>query len=69
MIEENDLVITNKRINELIEISTKGVILSIYNNGDAFLIEFINANGETIGNGMETVQKSDIELLVKSKRG
>jgi hypothetical protein len=68
MIEENDIIVTNKQINELIKKNTEGVVLSVYNNGEAFLVEFLDSNGDTIGDGMQTVSKDDIELLIKVQK-
>ena len=68
MIEENDVVKSNKKINDQIGKGTVGAVLSVYNNGEAFLVEFIDANGNTIGDGMETCFKNDIDLFIKVKK-
>lgn len=68
MIEENDVIKTNKRINNEIAEGTEGVVLCVFDKGKEFLIEFIDEKGETIGNGMETVQQADIDLLIKVEK-
>ena len=67
MIEENDIIKANKRINNEIAEGTEGVILYVFDHGKEFLIEFVDNNGDTIGNGMETVKLEDINLLIKIK--
>jgi hypothetical protein len=64
MIEENDIIRTNKRINNEIAEGTKGVVLYVFDK--EFLVEFIDKEGNTIGNGMETVKQEDIDLLIKA---
>ncbi len=67
MIDENDVVKSNKKINDHIEKGTIGTILSVYENGEAFLVEFFDTDGNTIGDGMETCSKNDIDLFIKVK--
>lgn len=68
MIEENDIIKVKIDLNDLIKINTLGVVLSVYDNGNSFLIEFVDNNNETIGSGMEVVQLKNIELVFKFKR-
>lgn len=65
MIEENDVIRANKKLSNEIVKGTEGVVLCVFHEGKEFLIEFVNKNGETIGNGMETVRKEDVDLLIK----
>jgi hypothetical protein len=68
MIEENDVIKANKDINDEITFGTKGIVLSVYQNGEVLLIEFLDINGNTIGNGMETVKSKDVILVKKYKK-
>ena len=52
---ENDVVVSIVDISPIIKKGTKGVILSILEEDKVFLVEFVDKNGETIGDGMETV--------------
>lgn len=63
MFIENNIIISKKEISSQIPKGTKGVILEVYKNGDYYLVEFIDNENYTIGDGMETVFKDDIELV------
>ena len=53
---ENDVIVSIVDISPIIRKGTKGVILSILEEGKVFLVEFVDEKGgDTIGNGMETV--------------
>ena len=63
MFKEHDIIRSNKKLSLEISENTKGVILQVYDNGEAYLIEFIDADGNTIGSGMDTVNYKDIEPI------
>ena len=52
---ENDIIVSIVDISPIINKGTKGVILYVLEEDKAFLVEFFDENGETIGDGMETV--------------
>lgn len=62
MYQENEIVIANKDITPLILKNTKGVIHSIYDNGNYYLVEFVDEYGDTIVDGLETVSYCDIDI-------
>ena len=62
MFLENDTIIAKKDISRQIPKGTKGVILEVYKNGDYYLVEFVDNEYCTIGDGLDTVSKDDIEL-------
>lgn len=68
MYQENEIVMANKDITPLILKNTKGVIHSIYDNGNYYLVEFVDEYGDTIGNGLETVSYCDIDIYPASAR-
>lgn len=63
MIKENDVVKAKIDLTDEIKRDTIGVILSVYENGNSFLIEFVDENKETIGDGMTLVKLKDVELV------
>jgi hypothetical protein len=64
MYNEYDVVKAKIDLAENIKKSTEGVILSVYRNGEYYLVEFFDENNDTIGNGMDTVALNDIELVL-----
>lgn len=54
-LKENDIIISTVDISTEIRKGTKGVILSVLQKDEVFLVEFVNNCGETIGSGMDTV--------------
>lgn len=63
MIKEYDVVKVKIDLNDKIKANTIGVVLEVYENGKSFLIEFVDENNETIGDGMTLVKLEDIELV------
>jgi hypothetical protein len=63
MIQIYDTIKSKIKRNDLIDIGTIGVVLNVYNEGNDFLVEFIDSEGNTIGDGMDTVSNEDIELF------
>jgi hypothetical protein len=63
MIKENDIVKAKLDLSKNIRKDTEGVILSVYDNGNYFLVEFIDKNSDTIEDGMTKVKVNDIELI------
>jgi hypothetical protein len=63
MLFEHDCIKALKDIDALVTKGTAGVILSVYQNGDFYLVEFVDDENWTIGNGMYTVSNDDIELV------
>jgi len=68
MYQENETVVATKSISSLILKGTKGVIHSIYDNGKSYLVEFVDDDGNTIADGLETVCFDDIELYSVNKK-
>lgn len=64
MFKENETIITNKDISSLILKNTKGVIHAIYDNGNYYLVEFVDKFGITINDGLETIRCNDIEKYI-----
>jgi hypothetical protein len=65
MFFEYDSVKAVKDIDDLVTKGTAGVILSVFQNGNFYLVEFVDDENWTIGNGMHTVSKGDIELVTR----
>lgn len=65
MISEFDVVKTKFDLTDEIKKNTTGTVLSVYDNGSFFLVEFFDKNHETIGNGMTLVKLDEIELIYK----
>lgn len=65
MIIENDIIKSKRDINEKVNAGTFGVVMSVYENGNFLLIEFIDKNGDTIDDGMTLVSVCDVELIQK----
>lgn len=63
MIKVYDVVKTNIDLTDEIKKHTIGVVLSVYEDGKYFLIEFVDKNNETIADGMTLVKLEDIELV------
>ena len=63
MLKELDLVITNSDINDEIKKDSIGVVLSISNDGKNYLVEFVDKNNNTIGNGMTIVNEQQVRLF------
>ena len=57
---ENDIIVSIVDISSIINKGTKGVILYVLEEDKVFLVEFVDKNGETIGDGMETVYSYQI---------
>ena len=55
MIDTGDPVAPEASPHPAVNHTTKGVILYVLEEDKAFLVEFFDENGETIGDGMETV--------------
>lgn len=68
MINENDVVRDKRSLSKEIKINTIGAVLAVFDNGKVFLVEFIDENKQTIGNGMTTVKLEDIELVLSSNQ-
>lgn len=68
MINENDVVRATRDLSEEIKINTIGAVLAVFDNSKAFMVEFIDDNKQTIGNGMTTVELGDIELVWSSNQ-
>lgn len=66
MINEYDVIKIKIDLNDTIKADTIGVILSVYENGKSFLVEFVDENNQTIGDGMTLVNFEDIELVHKN---
>ncbi len=66
ILKENDTIISTNDINENILKGTVGVILNILEKNKYFLVEFVDSNGDTIGDGMETVSINDIAKIMDS---
>lgn len=66
MLKENDVVKAKFDLTENIKKDTKGVILSVYDDGNIYLVEFFDDDNNTIGDGMDTVALKDIELVWNS---
>lgn len=64
--KENDVIISINDINDDIPKGTEGVIMTILEENKWFLVEFIDDNGDTIGEGMDTVNVQDIKKLENS---
>ncbi|RKR09068.1 uncharacterized protein DUF4926 [Flavobacterium sp. 90] len=69
MIREHDIIKIKIDLNDNIKAGTIGVILSIYENGKFFLVEFVDKNNQTIGDGMTLVDFKDIELVSSHSKG
>jgi hypothetical protein len=65
MIEELDLIIAAVDINSEVPKNTVGVVLSVSKDGMKYLIEFLDSQNETIGNGMTLVEKDQVKLFKK----
>lgn len=63
MIKEHDVVKAKIDLTDEIKMHTIGVVLSVYENGNFFLVEFVDENNETIGDGMTLVNLKDIGLV------
>lgn len=63
MVKEYDVVKAKIDLTNEIKKHTNGVILSVYEDGKYFLVEFINENKETIGDGMTLVKLEDLDLV------
>ena len=59
--KEYDVIIAINDINDNIPKGTEGVIMTILKENKWFLVEFIDNNGETIGEGLDTVNVRDIK--------
>ncbi len=66
MYQESETVVANKDITPLILKNTKGVIHSIYDNGNYYLVEFVDESGNTIGDGLETISCNDIDKYISN---
>lgn len=69
MIKEYDIIKIKIDLTNEITKGTTGTILSVYDNGNFFLIEFFDENEETIGDGMTLVKLEDVELVYKYPNG
>lgn len=63
MIKELDLVITITDISSEIRQNTIGVVLSISQDSKSYLVEFVDEDKETIGNGMTVVSANQVKLF------
>lgn len=63
MIKELDIVIATTDIGPGIPKNTIGTVLSISKNRKTLLIDFIDENKQTIGDGMTVVYQSQIKLF------
>ena len=61
--KEYDVIIAINDINVNIPKGTEGVIMTILDEDRWFIVEFIDDNGETLGDGMETVNVDDIKKI------
>lgn len=61
--KEYDVIIAINDINVNIAKGTEGVIMTILDEDRWFIVEFIDDNGETLGDGMETVNVDDIKKI------
>lgn len=68
MINEYDTIKARIDLTDDIKAGTLGVVLSVYNNGTAFLIEFVDKDNKTIEDGMTVVRLKDVELVYKHKK-
>ena len=59
-IKENDTIISTTNINVDILKGTIGVVLNVLEENEFFLVEFVDHKGNTIGDGMETVNIKQI---------
>ena len=69
MIKENDIVKIKIDLTNEITKDTTGTVLSVYDNGNFFLIEFFDKNEETIGDGMTLAKLENVELVYKYPDG
>lgn len=65
MIDEYDTIKAKIDLTDEIKIGTRGVVLLVYDNRNTLLVEFLDENHQTIGNGMTTVNLKDVELVHK----
>lgn len=66
MINEFDIVRIKIDLTNEIKKNTTGTVLSVYDNGNFFLVEFFDKNEETIGDGMTLVKLEDIKIIYKN---
>jgi len=67
MIKELDVVIATLDISSSIQKNTIGTVLSISKDRKTYLVEFVDANKQTIGDGMTVVGQNQIKLFEEFK--